>query len=177
MCRSSVRCPSDLPGVNPATNDRMILYYCLNDQSGSVLGDSTVFSWAGCHSSFPKRGQHHRHAPFETARWAPPHAPPYHVPTSPPPLYNHTWAPQLTSMPPVPLHSPEPSSSRPPPNCAIEPPCWWQLCPNHARKSNLGDPRSPSLCPRSAMATGPAGFQWNALVSLLRTTLQGSCCF
>jgi hypothetical protein len=21
--------PSDLPGVNPATNDRMILYYCL----------------------------------------------------------------------------------------------------------------------------------------------------
>jgi hypothetical protein len=21
----------------------------LNDQSGSVLGDSTVFSWAGCH--------------------------------------------------------------------------------------------------------------------------------
>jgi hypothetical protein len=43
------RCPSDLPGVNPATNDRMILYYCLKDQSGSVLGDSTVFSWAGCH--------------------------------------------------------------------------------------------------------------------------------
>jgi hypothetical protein len=23
----------------------------LNDQSGLVLGDSTVFSWAGCHSS------------------------------------------------------------------------------------------------------------------------------
>jgi hypothetical protein len=22
----------------------------LNDKSGSVLGDSTVFSWAGCHS-------------------------------------------------------------------------------------------------------------------------------
>jgi hypothetical protein len=29
MCRSSVRCPSDLPGVNPATNDRMVLSYCL----------------------------------------------------------------------------------------------------------------------------------------------------
>jgi hypothetical protein len=27
--RSSVRIPSDLPGVNPATNDRIILYYCL----------------------------------------------------------------------------------------------------------------------------------------------------
>jgi hypothetical protein len=42
---------SDLPGVNTATYDMMVLYYCLNDQSGSVLGDSTVFSWAGCHSS------------------------------------------------------------------------------------------------------------------------------
>jgi hypothetical protein len=39
---------SDLPGVNPATYNRMVLYYCLNDQSGSVLGDSTVLSWAGC---------------------------------------------------------------------------------------------------------------------------------
>jgi hypothetical protein len=29
MCRSSVRCPSDLPGVNAATNDRVILYYGL----------------------------------------------------------------------------------------------------------------------------------------------------
>jgi hypothetical protein len=29
MCRSSVRCTSDLPGVNPATNDRKILYYGL----------------------------------------------------------------------------------------------------------------------------------------------------
>jgi hypothetical protein len=25
----------------------------LNDQSGSVLGDSTVFSWVGCHSAIP----------------------------------------------------------------------------------------------------------------------------
>jgi hypothetical protein len=41
---------SDLLGVNPATYDRMVLYYCLNDQSGSVLGDSTVLSWAGCHN-------------------------------------------------------------------------------------------------------------------------------
>jgi hypothetical protein len=24
----------------------------LNDQSGSVLGDSTVLSWAGCHTTF-----------------------------------------------------------------------------------------------------------------------------
>jgi hypothetical protein len=27
--RSSVSIPSDLPGVNPTTNDRVILYYCL----------------------------------------------------------------------------------------------------------------------------------------------------
>jgi hypothetical protein len=34
-------------GVNPATNDRMILYYCLMTKV-DWLGDSTVFSWAGC---------------------------------------------------------------------------------------------------------------------------------
>jgi hypothetical protein len=27
----------------------------LNGQSGSVLGDSTVFSWAGCHNVGPKK--------------------------------------------------------------------------------------------------------------------------
>jgi hypothetical protein len=31
----------------------MVLYYRLNDQSGSVLGDSTVLSWAGCHNTQP----------------------------------------------------------------------------------------------------------------------------
>jgi hypothetical protein len=42
--------PSDLLGVNPATNDRMILYYCLMTKVDGLLGDSTVFSWAGCHN-------------------------------------------------------------------------------------------------------------------------------
>jgi hypothetical protein len=28
----------------------------LNDQSGSVLGDSTVLSWAGCHSYIVPEG-------------------------------------------------------------------------------------------------------------------------
>jgi hypothetical protein len=41
--------PSDLPGVNPATNDRMILHYCLMIKEDGLLGDSTAFSWAGCH--------------------------------------------------------------------------------------------------------------------------------
>jgi hypothetical protein len=40
--------PSDLPGVNPATNDKMILYYCLITKVDELLGDSMVFSWAGC---------------------------------------------------------------------------------------------------------------------------------
>jgi hypothetical protein len=39
---------SDLPSVNPATNDRMILYYCLMTKWIS-LGNSTKFYWAGCH--------------------------------------------------------------------------------------------------------------------------------
>jgi hypothetical protein len=39
-----------LSGVNPATNDRMILYYCLMTK-WIDLGDSMVFSWAGCHNS------------------------------------------------------------------------------------------------------------------------------
>jgi hypothetical protein len=30
----------------------------LNDQSGSVLGDSTVFSWAGCHIGLQVDGAH-----------------------------------------------------------------------------------------------------------------------
>jgi hypothetical protein len=42
--------PSDLLGVNPTTNDRMILYYCLMTKVDGLLGDSTVFSWAGCHN-------------------------------------------------------------------------------------------------------------------------------
>jgi hypothetical protein len=42
--------PSDLPGVNPTTNDGMILYYCLMTKVDGLLCDSTVFSWAGCHS-------------------------------------------------------------------------------------------------------------------------------
>jgi hypothetical protein len=46
--------PSDLPGVNPATNDRMILYYCLMTKVDGLLGDSMVFSWAGCHSCTTK---------------------------------------------------------------------------------------------------------------------------
>jgi hypothetical protein len=29
----------------------------LNDQSGSVLGDSTVFSWAGCHRGLAFAGK------------------------------------------------------------------------------------------------------------------------
>jgi hypothetical protein len=40
MCRSSVCTPSDIPGVNPATNDRMILYYCLMtkvDRSQAII--------------------------------------------------------------------------------------------------------------------------------------------
>jgi hypothetical protein len=39
--------PSDLPGVNPATNDRMILYYCLMTKVDGLLGDSTVFFLGG----------------------------------------------------------------------------------------------------------------------------------
>jgi hypothetical protein len=35
---------SDLPGVNPATNDRMMLYYCLMTKVDGLLGGSTVFS-------------------------------------------------------------------------------------------------------------------------------------
>jgi hypothetical protein len=42
--------PSDLPGVNLATNDRMILYYCLMTKVDELLGDSMVFSWVGCHT-------------------------------------------------------------------------------------------------------------------------------
>jgi hypothetical protein len=41
--------PSDLPGVNPTTNDGTILYYCLRTKVEWFLGDSTVFSLAGCH--------------------------------------------------------------------------------------------------------------------------------
>jgi hypothetical protein len=41
---------SDFTGVNPSTNHRMILYYCLMTK-WIGLGDSTVFSWAGCHTS------------------------------------------------------------------------------------------------------------------------------
>jgi hypothetical protein len=42
--------PSDSPGVNPTTNDRMILYYCLMTKVDGLLGGSTVFFWVGCHS-------------------------------------------------------------------------------------------------------------------------------
>jgi hypothetical protein len=42
--------PSDLPGANPTTNDRMIRYYCLMTKVDGLLGDSTVFFWAGCHT-------------------------------------------------------------------------------------------------------------------------------
>jgi hypothetical protein len=45
--------PSDLPGVNPTTNDRMILYCCLMTRMDGLLGDSMVFSWAGCHRVVP----------------------------------------------------------------------------------------------------------------------------
>jgi hypothetical protein len=45
--RSSVWTPSDLPGVNPATNNRMILYYRLMTKVDGLLADSTIFSWAG----------------------------------------------------------------------------------------------------------------------------------
>jgi hypothetical protein len=41
---------SGSPSVNPVTNDRMILYYCLMTKVDGLLGDSTVFFRAGCHS-------------------------------------------------------------------------------------------------------------------------------
>jgi hypothetical protein len=40
----------------------------LNDQSGSVLGDSTVFSWAGCHSVLPTPGGRPSLPLFSTVR-------------------------------------------------------------------------------------------------------------
>jgi hypothetical protein len=52
--------PSDLPGVNPATNDRMILYYCLMTKVDGLLGDSTVFSCVGCHSWYQSNYMHQR---------------------------------------------------------------------------------------------------------------------
>jgi hypothetical protein len=42
--------PSDLPAINPTTNDRRILYYCLMTEVDGLLGGSMVFSSAGCHS-------------------------------------------------------------------------------------------------------------------------------
>jgi hypothetical protein len=50
--------PSDLPGVNPTTNDRMILYCCLMTKVDGLLGDSMVFSWAGCHSWYQSDCMH-----------------------------------------------------------------------------------------------------------------------
>jgi hypothetical protein len=38
--------PSDLPGVNPATLNEMLLYYRLMTK-WSGLGDSTELSWVG----------------------------------------------------------------------------------------------------------------------------------
>jgi hypothetical protein len=38
--------PSDLPGVNPATLNEMLLYYRLMTK-WSGLGDSTELSWMG----------------------------------------------------------------------------------------------------------------------------------
>jgi hypothetical protein len=38
--------PSDLPGVNPATLNGMVLYYRLMTK-WSDLGDSTELSWVG----------------------------------------------------------------------------------------------------------------------------------
>jgi hypothetical protein len=52
--------PSDLPGVNPATKDMMILYYCLMTKVDGLLGDSTVFSWASCHSWYQSNYIHRR---------------------------------------------------------------------------------------------------------------------
>jgi hypothetical protein len=48
---------SDLPGVNPATNDRMIPYYCIMTKVDWFIGlcGSTVFSLAGCHSTAASR--------------------------------------------------------------------------------------------------------------------------
>jgi hypothetical protein len=55
ICRSLLLCKVISPGVNPATNDRMILYYCLMTK-WIGLGDSTVFSMAGSHScKWPSR--------------------------------------------------------------------------------------------------------------------------
>jgi hypothetical protein len=45
MCRSSVRCPSDLPGVNPAINDMMILYYCLVTKVDPSEATVRYFPW------------------------------------------------------------------------------------------------------------------------------------
>jgi hypothetical protein len=46
--RSFVCYPSDLPGFDLTTYDVMVLYYRLMTK-WIGLGDSTVFSWAGCH--------------------------------------------------------------------------------------------------------------------------------
>jgi hypothetical protein len=40
---------SDLAGVNPANNDRMILYYRLMTKV-DWFRRNTVFSWVGCHT-------------------------------------------------------------------------------------------------------------------------------
>jgi hypothetical protein len=42
--------PSDLLGVNPTTNNRMVLYCHLMDKMDWFRRYSTVFSWEGCHS-------------------------------------------------------------------------------------------------------------------------------
>jgi hypothetical protein len=40
------------PGVNPTTNDKMILYYCLMIKV-DWFRHSTVFSWVGFHTHIP----------------------------------------------------------------------------------------------------------------------------
>jgi hypothetical protein len=40
----------------------------LNDQSGSVLGDSTVFSWAGCHNEVVLSSEESQVQPYQDNR-------------------------------------------------------------------------------------------------------------
>jgi hypothetical protein len=59
ICQSLLLCKVISPGVNPATTDIMILYYCLMTK-WIGLGDSTVFSWVGCHSWHQSNYMHRR---------------------------------------------------------------------------------------------------------------------
>jgi hypothetical protein len=44
--------------ANPATNDRMLLYYFLMTEVDGLLGSSTVFYWVSCHSWYQRDCMH-----------------------------------------------------------------------------------------------------------------------